>query len=82
MLPLVFFSSVMADRFNYYLMPISFMVQSRAYLIFPRKFAMLIFLAPLIVSGLLFFAWSQFSQLFQGCYIPYQSWLDETVIPR
>ena len=75
MLPVVSFSTVIGDRFGYYLIPIQTMIFAR----FPflnlgrssnAKAAM-----PYLGLLLVFTVWASFSSLFQQCYLPYNSWL-------
>ncbi len=75
-LPIVFVSSVMGDRFNYYLMPLAFMVVSQTQLLVARGVSSLLFTAPLVVSFFELAFWLLFSIAVQVCFTPYRSWLD------
>jgi hypothetical protein len=68
-------SSVIADRFGYYFIPIQAMIFARLpFLPFPSSRA-LYSAAPYVGSILVITVWSQLSYHFQLCYIPYQTWL-------
>ena len=71
--PLTLYSSVIGDRFAYYLMPIQAMIFARARYLLPRNNWMLIAIHGTLAVFLL--VWITYSTLFKGCYIPYQSWL-------
>lgn len=73
-LPLTFVSSVIGDRFGYYLMLLAYVIQAKAYLLVDRRNAFFFFLIPVMVGGLVLFGWSQFSSLFSLCYLPYRTW--------
>lgn len=68
-------SSVMADRFAYYLIPIQTIIFARLpYL--PRRFDKNLHIAlPYFLLLIVFTVWTQSSFFFQRCYIPYQSWI-------
>jgi hypothetical protein len=74
-LPLVFYSSVMGDRFGYYLMPLAYLAQARAYKLFQDKFTFLAFFVPQLVDIVYLLAWCLSSWIFSVCYVPYQTWL-------
>jgi hypothetical protein len=74
--PLVLYSSVMGDRFGYYLSLVAFMIQVRAYLLYSNRAAQLVFFIPLAAGMVLLVVWSQLSAAFWECYLPYQTWLD------
>lgn len=68
-------STVIADRFGYYLIPIQTVIFARVpYLPF-RKNTGLHAALPYLGLLLMFAVWSQISWHFQGCYIPYQTWI-------
>lgn len=72
---LVPISTVIADRFGYYLIPIQTMIFARLpFLPFLRN-AALHSAAPYLALFLVFTIWSQFSWHFQECYMPYQTWI-------
>lgn len=68
-------SSVIGDRLGYYLIPIQAMILAR--LPFLRFKSNQSLHSALPYLGLLFFflVWTQTSELFQQCYIPYDTWL-------
>lgn len=72
--PISLVSSVIGDRFGYYLMLIAFIIQSKAYLIVERKAAMLAFIIPIVVGAVMLLIWTQYSTLFDQCYLPYRTW--------
>jgi hypothetical protein len=74
-LPLVFYSSVMGDRFGYYLMPLAYLAQARAYKLFHGKVAFPIFFVPQLIDVVYLLAWCLSSWIFSFCYVPYQTWL-------
>ncbi len=74
-LPVVFISTVIGDRFNYYLMPAAFMVFGRMQLLAARGSTFL-FAAPLVGSFFELGVWLLYSIIVQACFTPYQSWLD------
>ena len=68
-------SSVIADRFSYYLIPIQAMIFARlSYLPF-RSNHLLQSLIPYISYFFVFFVWTLFSWHFKECYVPYNNWL-------
>jgi len=68
-------SSVIGDRFGYYLIPIQAMIFARIpYLYFKSNHAFHSSF-PYLTLLLVFSVWSQFSGHFHQCYIPYNSWL-------
>jgi hypothetical protein len=69
-------SSVISDRFGYYLTPIQLMIMARIpYLVEGRDRAILS-ASPYAALGLALAVWTAFSALFNQCYLPYQTWLD------
>ena len=72
---LIPFSTVIGDRFGYYLIPIQSMIFARLpFLPFHRN-AALHYAAPYLGLLLIFTVWSKLSLHFQMCYIPYQTWI-------
>ena len=72
---LVPISTVIGDRFGYYLIPIQAMIFARLpYLPF-RKNARWHSTLPYLGLLFVFAVWSQLSEQFQRCYIPYQTWI-------
>ena len=72
---LVTISSVISDRFGYYLIPIQTMMFARLpYL--PFRMGRTMHSAwPYLFLLLVFVVWTQLSGHFQICYVPYQTWL-------
>jgi EpsG family len=69
-------SSVISDRFGYYVTPIQIMIMARLpYLGQTRQQTQLIAAAPYLALGLVLLVLSDNSELFQQCYLPYQTWL-------
>ena len=72
MLPL---SSIVSDRFGYYLVPIQTMIFARIpYLRLGPTRGLQVAL-PYLVLLIVFTFWSLNSSLFQTCFVPYQTWL-------
>lgn len=68
-------SSVIADRFAYYLVPIQILIFARIPFL-PFQNGKRIHLAlPYVGLFMVFVVWSQVSMHFQECYTPYQSWI-------
>ncbi len=70
----VFYSSVIGDRFGYYLNPIQAIILSRAYLFYKTARIHTMFVLPMLMFGAALIVWSQFSWIFQACYSQYQFW--------
>lgn len=68
-------SSVIGDRFGYYLIPIQAMIFARLPFLPFRANAALHSALPYLSLLLVFTVWSQLSWHFNQCYIPYQTWL-------
>lgn len=68
-------SSVIGDRFGYYLIPIQAMIFARLPFLPFRANAGLQSALPYLGLLLVFIVWSQLSGHFNQCYIPYQTWL-------
>lgn len=72
-------SSVISDRFGYYVTPIQIMIMARLpYLARSRADARLMGVAPYALLGLVLIVWTTNSALFQACYLPYQTWASWT----
>lgn len=72
---LVSVSTVVGDRFGYYLIPIQTMIFTRLpYLPFRRHAAFHVAL-PYLGLLLVFTVWSQLSWHFAQCYLPYRTWI-------
>ncbi|MBX3497335.1 MAG: EpsG family protein [Parvibaculum sp.] len=85
--PVVFVSTVIGDRFGYYLVPIQTMILARIPYLFPGQQNRLLHAAPYIGLALMFLVWTYMSRHFNLCYLPYQTWLfgfpsDSFYIPR
>ena len=73
--PLVFVSTVIADRLGYYLVPLQAVVFARIpYLALGRSSAVLAAL-PYLALLLVLAVWSIYSGHFHYCYLPYDTWL-------
>lgn len=68
-------SSVIGDRFGYYLIPIQAMIFARLPFLPFRANAAMHSALPYLGLSLVFMTWSQMSLHFDLCYIPYQTWL-------
>ncbi len=75
MIALVPISSVIGDRLGYYLIPIQVMIFSRVSLFPVFKGRGFYAAAPYFGLLLVFVVWAWLSTHFQGCYLPYQTWL-------
>jgi hypothetical protein len=75
-LPLGLYSTVMGDRFGYYLMPIEYLVFARGQFLVPSQERVLAFLGPLAIGVVYLVAWWNLSVLATDCYFPYQTWLE------
>jgi hypothetical protein len=76
LLPLILsISSVIGDRFGYYLIPIQAMIFARLPFLPFRHNAALHSALPYVGLLLVFMIWSQLSWHFQQCYTPYQTWI-------
>ena len=76
-LPISLVSSVMGDRFGYYLIPIQLVIFTRLRWVTkgPPILRPIVRLLPYI-AGLVFLAvWTETSTLFALCYLPYRTWL-------
>ena len=72
---LLLLSSVIADRFAYYPIPLQAMIFARLpYLPF-RSSKWLHVALPYAGLLIMFVGWTQTSSLFEQCYMPYQSWI-------
>jgi hypothetical protein len=73
-LPLSVFSSVIGDRFGYYLNPIQLIILVRLPVLFRTRNPIGVATVPYAVSGIVLGTWAYASELFQLCYIPYKFW--------
>ncbi len=72
---LFFVSTVIGDRFGYYLIPIQLIIFTRIPYLFRGQTRQLYSLAPYALLTLVFVVWTQNSWHFQKCYIPYNNLL-------
>lgn len=73
--PIVGVSTVIADRFGYYLIPVQAMMFARIPYIKGLANRPFFAIAPFLGLALVFLVWTSLSSLFDACYVPYQSWL-------
>jgi len=74
MLPLALYSSVLGDRFGYYLVPVELIIQTKGYLIIRHHSAALAFIVPYFIVGTALLIQTQYSWIFDSCYVPYSTW--------
>ncbi len=72
---LVFLSTVISDRLGYYLIPIQALFFARVPFFENTKFRLFFVSAPYIGLLFVFIVWAILSSHFQGCYMPYKTWL-------
>lgn len=70
---LLFLSSVIGDRFGYYLIPIQAMIFARIPYLHLGKLRNFYVVSPYVMLTFVFVFWTQFSEQFNYCYLPYQS---------
>ena len=76
LLPMIMVSTVVADRFGYYLIPIQTMIFARLpFLMKKSAHSQLMSLTPYIGLFIFFATWTHLSWIFDVAYNPYQSWL-------
>lgn len=68
-------STVIADRFGYYLIPIQTIILVHFRYVSLPQFRQLIVVAPYLILLLTFGVWTTYSTHFASCYIPYETWL-------
>lgn len=68
-------STVIGDRFGYYLIPIQTMIFARLPFLPFRRHAAVHVALPYLGLLLVFTVWSQLSWHFAQCYLPYQTWI-------
>lgn len=68
-------SSVIADRFAYYLIPIQAMIFARLPFLPFRSSKWVHVALPYIGLMIMFVGWTQASSLFEQCYLPYHNWI-------
>ncbi|MBJ7533227.1 EpsG family protein [Rhodomicrobium vannielii ATCC 17100] len=69
-------SSVISDRFGYYVAPIQLMIMARTPYLIRGRSRLFLSAAPYAALGVVLVVWTSFSDLFKQCYVPYQTWLD------
>lgn len=72
---IAFFSSVIGDRFGYYILPIQLMILARVPMLLRGAFSPAVLGMPYLAIGLALAVWTVVSSLFTLCYLPYRSWL-------
>jgi hypothetical protein len=72
--PLSLFSSVIGDRFGYYLYPIQLIILARLPVLVERQYSTIVAFAPYAAGALFLLTWMELSSLFEQCYVPYQLW--------
>lgn len=72
--PLSFFSSVIGDRFGYYLYPIQLVILARLPVLVTGPYSSTAAFAPYAAEALLLLTWVEFSALYLRCYEPYTVW--------
>jgi hypothetical protein len=70
---LFFVSTVIGDRFGYYLIPIQTMIFARLPYLYNMPNRNLLAALPYVGLSLVFVVWTQSSRHFQQCYIPYDT---------
>jgi len=70
--PISLYSSVIGDRFSYYLVPIQLVFLARLPFLGPRS--PIVSLVPYIAGVAYLAVWTQTSSLFAVCYLPYKFW--------
>lgn len=73
--PVVAFSTVIADRIGYYLVPLQAIIFARIPYLFDGRSRQFWTMAPYVGLALVLVVWTTTSQLFQTCYVPYQTWI-------
>jgi hypothetical protein len=72
--PVALYSSTVGDRLGYYLIPFQVVVLTRIPILFKKDPLVPVYAAAPYVGFLVFFAlWTNFSALFEQCYLPYRS---------
>jgi hypothetical protein len=72
--PVALYSSVIGDRFGYYLTPIQLIILARLPILVQRRYSDTVAFAPYAAGALVLATWIGFSALFEICYLPYQTW--------
>lgn len=72
---LLVLSSVIADRFAYYFIPIQAMIFARLPFFAFARYKWQHVALPYLALTVMFVGWTQASSLFEPCYMPYRTWL-------
>jgi hypothetical protein len=72
--PLSLFSSVIGDRFGYYVNPIQLIILARLPVLVQSPYSTIVAFAPYAAGALVLLTWIELSSLFELCYVPYQLW--------
>lgn len=67
-----YFTSVVGDRFGYYLTPVQLVIISRLSQFYQHKISPLLRLLPYLLFALVLYTWTEFSLMHDRCYSPYQ----------
>ena len=74
MFPISLFSSVIGDRFGYYLYPIQLIILTRLPLLVKGRYSTTVAIAPYAAEALILVTWAELSALYSRCYEPYRVW--------
>jgi hypothetical protein len=77
-LPITIYSTVIGDRFGYYLMIPQAIMLSRYKELFDGWESRIFAIIPIAILGSMLFFWSQYSNIFQICYGTYNYWVPFT----
>jgi hypothetical protein len=69
---LEYYSSVMGDRFGYYLVPIEIIIWCKAPYLFRSRLRLTILVIPITISILQLLVWTNYSNIFELCYTNYK----------
>ncbi len=72
--PLSFYSSVIGDRFGYYLYPIQLVILARLPVLVTGPYSSTAAFAPYAAEALVLVIWIESSTLYQRCFEPYTVW--------
>jgi hypothetical protein len=75
LLPMVVLSTVIADRFSYYLIPAQISIFTRIPALHLGRVSTVFFVLPYALLAVFFISWTSMSWHFDQCYMPYQSWI-------
>jgi hypothetical protein len=68
-------STVIGDRFGYYVIPLQAMILARIPYLPIKRARQVYAAAPYLVLGLAFLDWASLSSQFGECYVPYKTWI-------